>query len=222
VDDSALQAGDWKKILGTYLYKAKHIVVRKLDGKTSITNREEIKEIEAELLKAAETADIKRIPAYRPLPEPKIIEVITNIGNALGQLAPTDSAKLITPDGEAAFNLTLKVAPESLQALLTKEKLSNESVMILKVKRPDYLGESRWDFKLGDHPLQAKILQADWLADFQSRRIDVRPGDALRARVRQTISYGYDAEVISESWEVLEILEVITVMPPVQPPLLHS
>jgi len=92
--------------------------------------------------------------------------------------------------------------------------------MILKVKRPDYLGESRWDFKFGDHPFHAKILHVDWLADFQARKIDVRPGDALRAMVRQTINYGFDADVISESNEILEILEVITLVPPNQPPLL--
>lgn len=219
-DDSALQAGDWKKLVGNYLYKAKHIIVRKLDGKTDITNRQEIKEIEAELLTAAETSNVKRIPVYRPLPEPKIIDAITNIGDALGHLGPSDSAKLITPDGEVPFNLSLKVAPESLRALLTKESLSNESVMILKVKRPDYLGQSMWDFKLGDHPLQARVSDTKWLGDFQSRKIDVRPGDALRARVRQTISYGFDAEAIAESWELLEVLEVITVMPPNQVPLL--
>lgn len=222
VDDSALQAGDWKKVLGTYLYKAKHVVVRKLEGKTQITNREEIKEIEAELLTAAENSNIKRIPAYRPLPEPKIVEAITNIGNALSHLQLSDSAKLITPEGEASFNLTLKIVPESLRALLTKESLSNESVVILKVKRPDYLGQSMWDFKLGDHPIQARISDTNWLTDFQSRKTDVRPGDALRAKVQQTISYGFDAEVIGETWEVVEVLEVITVLPPNQVPLLRE
>lgn len=220
VDDSALKAGDWKKVVGTYLYKAKHIVVNRLDGKTQITDRKEIKDIEAELLSAAEESDIKKIPLYRPLPEAKIVAIIGDIGNALDHLGKTDSAKIITPDGEASFNMALKVVPESLNALLTKESLKNETVMILKVKRPDYLGESRWDFKFGEHPIQAKILHTDWLVDFQARKKDVRPGDALRAKVRQTINYGYDAEVISESYEVLEVLEIITLAPPNQPPLL--
>ena len=152
----------------------------------------------------------------------EIVEIINDIGHALEHLASNDSAKLITPDGEASFNMTLKVSPDSLRALLTKERLTNETVMILKVKRPDYLGESMWDFKFGDHPLQAKILDKQWLSDFQARRKDVRPGDAVRAKVRQTISYGYDAEVIAEFSEVLEVLEVITLLPPSQPPLLHG
>lgn len=222
VDDSALLAGDWKKVVGAYLLKAKYIIIRKLEGKTQITSRDEIKEIEGELLEAAEATNIKRIPSYRPVPEGKIVEAIENFGAALAYLAPEDSAKLMTPDGEANFNMVLKVSPDSLLDLLIKESLTNESVMILKVKRPDYLGESMWDFKLGEHPLQAKILDRKWLADFQGRNVDVRPGDAIRAKVSHTINYGYDAEVVSERYEVMEVLEVTALVSFTQPPLLEE
>jgi hypothetical protein len=154
-----------------------------------------------------------RIPSYRPVPEGKIVEAIENFGAALAYLATEDSAKLMTPDGEANFNMVLKVSPDSLLDLLIKESLTNESVMILKVKRPDYLGESMWDFKLGEHPLQAKILD---------RNVDVRPGDAIRAKVSHTINYGYGAEVVSERYEVMEVLEVTALVSFTQPPLLEE
>ena len=216
VDDSALKDGDWKKVVGTYLLKAKHIVVKKLEGKTEITNRSEIKEIEGEILEAARATDIQRIPTYRPIPEANIAEVIGNISAALAHLASTDSAKLITSEGEAAFNLVLKLSPDSLRDLLIKESLTNDSELILKVKRPDYLGESMWDFKLGDHPVQAKIVDREWLQKFQERKVDVRPGDAIKALVRQTIHYGYNAEIVYQHNEVLKVLNVITITPPTQ------
>jgi hypothetical protein len=220
VDDSALKDGDWKKVVGSYLLKAKHIVVKKLEGKTEITNRNDIKEIEAEILDAARATDIQRIPTYRPLPETKIVQVIAQLGTALAHLTATDSAKLITAEGEAAFNLALRVSPDSLRDLLVKESLSHEAVWILKVKRPDYLGESMWDFKLGDHPMQAKISDLEWLRNFQERNIDVRPGDAVRAIVRQTIHYGYEADIVYEHHEVLKVLEVIELSLPSQGKLL--
>src|ERR1700678_2263261 len=40
VDDSALKEGDWKKVVGAYLLKAKYILVKRLEGKTEITTRE--------------------------------------------------------------------------------------------------------------------------------------------------------------------------------------
>ena len=209
VDDSALESGDWKKIVGTYLMKAKYIVVNKLEGKTEITSREEIKDIEAGLLSAAEDTKIKRIPSYRPVPEAQIIEVIDGISNALRYLTAGDSAKLMTPDGEAHFNLMLRVSPDALRDLLVKERITNELPMILKVKRPDYLGESMWDFKFGEHPIQAKILDVEWLSTFQQRKIHVRPGDAIRATVWHTVEYGFDAEVVREHYEITKVLEVI-------------
>jgi hypothetical protein len=216
VDDSALKDGDWKKVVGAYLLKAKHIVVRKLDGKTVITNRDEIKEIEAEILQAAIATDIQRIPTYRPIPEADIAQIIGNIGTALSHLSSTDSAKLLTPDGEVPFNLTLKISPDSLRELLVKESLSNDSELILKIKKPDYLGESMWDFKLGDHPMQAKIVDREWLTNFQERKVDVRPGDAIRAMVRQTIHYGFNAEVVYQHYEVLRVMQVVPTFEPKQ------
>ena len=103
-----------------------------------------------------------------------------------------------------------------MRDLLIKESLTNDSELILKVKRPDYLGESMWDFKLGDHPVQAKIVDREWLQKFQDRKIDVRPGDAIKAIVRQTIHYGYNAEIVYQHNEVLKVLNVITIIPPTQ------
>jgi hypothetical protein len=55
----------------------------------------------------------------------------------------------IVPDEpEAEFNLTFNLALESIEDLIAKETLSSESEMLLKVKKPDYLGESIWDFKM--------------------------------------------------------------------------
>jgi hypothetical protein len=212
VDDSALKDGDWKKIVGAYLLRAKYILVKRLEGKTEITNREEIKEIEGDLLRIAQDTDIQRIPSYQPIPEARIVQAIASLSSSLRHLTPGDSAKLITPEGEANFNLSLRVSPDSLYALIVKESLTNESTLILKVKRPDYLGDSMWDFKLGEHPLSAKILDHNWLRRFQERNIDVRPGDAIRARVHQTIDYGYAAEVIAEHYEIIEVLGIITLV----------
>lgn len=222
VDDSALESGDWKKIVGAYLLKAKYIVVNKLEGKTEITTREEITDIEKSLLAAAEETNIKRIPSYRPVPQAQIIEVIDGISSALAHLTQGDSAKLMTPGGEANFNIALRISPDALRDLLVKEVIANESPMILKVKRPDYLGESMWDFKFGDHPIQAKILDEEWLSQFQQRKRDVRPGDAIRGMVRHTVEYGFDAEVIREGYEIIKVNEVIEAAFTNQPSLLEG
>ena len=81
--------------------------------------------------------------------------------------------------------------------------------MILKVKKPDYLGESQWEFRHETHPIPAKILDEKWLKDFQSRKHDVRPGDSLRAIVETEVNYDYNQEVVGTHYYVIEVKEVI-------------
>ena len=61
------------------------------------------------------------------------------------------------------FNLEFELAPESIEDLVTKDKLMSQSEMILKVKKPDYLGESKWDFRHGGRSFPAKILHSECL-----------------------------------------------------------
>jgi hypothetical protein len=68
--------------------------------------------------------------------------------------------------------------------------------MILVVKRPDFLGDARWEFRHGRLPIEAKILDGGWLADFRNGVAVLKPGDALRAMVRSRVRYGYDGELV--------------------------
>jgi len=58
------------------------------------------------------------------------------------------------------------------------------------------------------------------LEQFQSRKIDVRPGDALRAEVLKTVKYSHENDVVRITYEAEWILEVRR--PEEQPPLLLS
>ena len=96
-----------------------------------------------------------------------------------------------------------------MEDLITKERIESKTIMILKVKKSDYLGSSMWDFKLGNKLISAKILHNEWLKKFQDREIDIRPRDSIRCNVKTTTKYGYDFELIGYSYEILEILEVL-------------
>ena len=47
----------------------------------------------------------------------------------------------------------------------------------------------------------AKIKDGEWLAAFQGRKTDVRPGDALRCKARTEMAYGFDNELITERYD---------------------
>ncbi len=65
------------------------------------------------------------------------------------------------------FNLSLHIAPETIEDLITSESIQSLSEMILKVKKPDFLGTSQWEFRHDNRTIIAKILDDDWLKRFQ-------------------------------------------------------
>lgn len=81
--------------------------------------------------------------------------------------------------------------------------------MILRVKKPDYLGESMWEFRWGNRNFLAKVSHLDWLARFQSREIMIRPGDSIRAIVRISDRYDFSGELTGTTSDVIEVKDVI-------------
>lgn len=209
LDDKDIRNLNWKAAIGVYLVKAKYIVVDFLADKTEISNRSELQTLQQHLLQAAEDTNMKQIPAYAPLALPAVIESIQSLSAALVHLNSKDQAIYIAGEQQTDFNLNFKVSPETWEQLITKETITNEVEMILKVKRPDYLGDVMWEFRHGQRPISAKINDDTWLARFQSRDVDVRPGDAIRARVRVEVEYGFDGEVVATHYLVTEVLAVV-------------
>jgi hypothetical protein len=111
--------------------------------------------------------------------------------------------------GSVKFNKDFKIDRGRVDELLRIDQLDRTTEAILRVKKPDYLGRSMWESYDGEHILDARISDARWLEDFQHRRVDVRPGDAIRVRLRVVINYGPNEEILYRSYEITEVLEVL-------------
>ena len=218
IPDDAVYRLDWKPIIGQYLVKSKKIIINFLENKTTITNIDEIKPLEDEIYKLAEKTEVRWLPAYTRIQPRQLLESIKDISASLSHLTEGDNARYIVPDEpEAEFNLTFNLAPESIEDLIAKETLSSESELLLKVKKPDYLGESMWDFRHGTSTVSASILDKEWLEKFQSREVDVRPQDFIRARVGISHKYDQDGELIATHYSILKVIEVIFALDQAQP-----
>lgn len=210
VDDDAIKNLDWKPAVGKYLVKAKYIAVDFLKGRTHISNATEVRQLEDRLQRAAQETDVKWLPIYDKISSKQLLHGYERISNSLSYLQPEDKVSYIVSEEEQApFNMEFRLAPESIEDLITKERICQQSEMILKVKKPDYLGESKWDFRHGGRSFPAKVVHKEWLQSFQNREINIRPGDSIRARVELTDRYDYEGELIATDFNILEILEVI-------------
>ena len=220
VDDEAIKKLDWKPAIGKYLVKAKYLLIDFTKEKTEISDKNQIKQLQDELLNLAKETDVKSIPDYQSVSVEKLLQNIKAITQSASGLNPEDKLIYRTGEGATPFNLSFRYVPETVEALLTRESIESKQTMILKVKKPDYLGESRWDFRHGDRSLPAKITDTSWLRGFQNREEDVRPGDSIKAEVQITTKYGDDLDVISVAYEILKVLEVIKYTRPEQGKLL--
>jgi hypothetical protein len=90
-----------------------------------------------------------------------------------------------------------------------REEHSSLDPMILKVKKPDFIGDSMWDFIWDGRTLSMKIHHQEWLHSFRNGDILLRPGDSLRAKVKTTVRYGFDNEVVGVQHDLLEVLAIL-------------
>jgi hypothetical protein len=210
LDDDALKSGDWKKVVGAYLVQAKYVMVDFLNKHATISSKQEIEELQAELIEAAKDTKAQSIPFYRPLPIARVAECVRLLGEATQPLRPEDSAKYLSDSGNAEFNVSFAISPETLEQLITREVITSRATMILKVKKPDFLGESMWEFKFEAATIIAKVLDEAWLHRFRDRTIVLKPGDAIKALVETEVKYSYEGDVLSISHRVLKVEELIS------------
>jgi len=138
-----------------------------------------------------------------------LLSDISAMKAALNNLDEGDTAILISNEGKSEFNRILVISDDVVRDIMTREMIVSESERILKVKKPDYLGTSKWIFKHSGHPIDAKILHEEWLQQFQTKTISVQPGDSLRTIVREETLYGYNNEIVDTKYEILKVIEVI-------------
>lgn len=220
VPDEPLKSGDIKKLIGHYLLKGKHKILDWCSDRNEITSREEVKQLENDLQLLAEETNIKQIPAYAPINTSTLLSDISEIKNALNYLGARDLATFRSDEGFSRYNQKLVVSNGVVRELITRETLTSTGERIVKVKKPDYLGQSRWVFKYVGHMIEAKISDMDWLSEFQNKRVELQPGDSLRVLLREEISYGYDSEIVQTEYEIVKVLGVIPGLGQVQQSIL--
>ncbi len=209
IDDGAIKNMDWKPAVGKYLLNAKYALIEWSNKEHK--DLQSIKELQSGIREMAEDTGVKKMPFYGEMSTKDITNVAENINNSKKLLHKSDKMKYVTQEDEIEFDMAIDISPENIQDLVTKETMvSNNNKLILGVKKPDYLASSKWDMKHGNKTQSVSIEDSDWLEKFQSREIDVRPGDSLDCMVRIERKYGHDNELLSEQYFVVSVNGVVS------------
>lgn len=220
IPGDALKELEWKRIFGHFLFETRASVIGWLEERETISTRDEVKELQDVILFEAERTSLNTIPAYNPPSPTTILSDVTLMKKALDNLKAEDKALYLSGTSQKKFNHSFSVSGETIRELLTLRTITSEIETIVQVKKPDYLGASKWLFKFRGHQIEASISDSQWLREFQSKEHKVLPGDSLRVDLKSEISYGYEGELVHESYVVTLVKEVIPLDHPNQGRLL--
>jgi len=210
IDDDALRGLDWKPLIGQYLVAGKHRLLQWLDGRHGIHNRAEVVELQRELVDLAPHSIEDRLLPPAEVPLERLLADIEQISVAVVELKGDDAAYFVSAGDTTRIETGIRLTSDEIELLLTQETVSSDTELVLLVKKPDYLGNSRWEFKLGDHPIEAKMVDEPWLERFRRGDVVLRPGDALRALVNTEVSRGFERNIVAIRYEVLQVREIIS------------
>ncbi|MDD2966632.1 MAG: hypothetical protein PHN64_03935 [Desulfovibrionaceae bacterium] len=209
IDDDALKNIDWKPAIGKYLVKGKYFLLSKLQGKNCLPNKEELTEISNGLHQLAKESNALTLPTYAKIPVVSIAESSKTISEALANLKSNENITIENDDGNICITAQLKITDEDIKNLLINKTIENTNELILMLRKPDFLGETKWEFRLNRRNMPVSIAHKDWLSSYQAGDIDIRPGDGLHVRMKESISYDLNGEVVSEEREIVEVIAVI-------------
>lgn len=209
IDGEALRSGDWKRVLGTYLEKGRLTLIEKLDQKPKIESKEQLVLVQRELHKLALKTDAAFVPHYEPITLDRLLKDIQTFRMGMAYLGEKDAAFVIVEGTKEQISKDIEINPDLRDEIMVKESIANTSDAILKVKKPDYIGRSMWQFRFSDHVIEAKIEDEKWLSDFQSRRQEVQPGDSLKVSLETTLDYGFSGDVVDSHYKVKKVYKIM-------------
>lgn len=208
-DDEAIKELNWKKLVGAYLLNAKYWLLKQLEGKSAIETRDELLAITRGINDLAEQTDIQHIAAYQQVSPRRILYSIKRITKSLSFLKSGDSAEYIAHREIVNFNIDFEYREDMEEALLTDTSTTHTTSAVVKVKKPDFLGASMWEFKYRGHQVRAKMVDHNWLLAFQTNAKRVLPGDALRVTLETTTNFDDHGIEIGSHYKVLRVDEII-------------
>lgn len=190
---------------GGLLVKGKHKLLSKIDADTS--------QIQAVLIELG--PDYRAAPAvlygYDPPQLSDVIEALDGISEARRAL-PGQSMLIQTELGDVCIPEIIEPVPDEVMGL--QEVIKNHGIELLRVKAPDMIGSAQWTVVRGGRNTKVEILHKGWLEAYHRREHTLLPGDSLRCRYEEQITYDAAGTELERKLSILEVLGVVT--PPQQ------
>ncbi|MVO16090.1 hypothetical protein [Parasedimentitalea huanghaiensis] len=208
IPDEALKEADLKKLLGHYLIKAKYAAVRWLDEPKS--NHKSIRDLTEEVAFLAKETDLRRLPDYPPPNPVRLAQPLDRFQETKKRMRETEGITITLGKDEYKVDLNSTWLPsETVDQVEADKELENFQDIYLIIGKPDFIGKAKWHFRHGKRSLQLRVEDEEWLEEFRAGHYPLKPGDALRVRLRTTHKYDVKGDLIETDEAIAKVLAVI-------------
>lgn len=203
--DDDIRNLDLKRLVGHFLVKAKYKFLRWCEETGSDISIPKLEVLSGEIVNLANDIDIKGT-ALKPN-KAKLLTAANQLGEALGHLEAKDRLFYLCESSRVEVQVNFEADSDYIIELLTARTEKRSSHGSFLVKKPDYLGRSKWDLKSGGRVISVSIKDLVWLAKFHEQDVNVKPGDSIHGELTQITHYDESGCVILERFELDKISE---------------
>jgi hypothetical protein len=209
IDEQALKDGEYKKAIGPALVRAKRLAVEALD-RPEDQAKEAVHDLRENLQKVVAETDVKHLPAYAPIHEGRLVAALDKIQGGKRTLGPNDKMTVETEEGTSyEVDLTKRWEPAEIIPVSDTTEKHSEGTVILTIRKPDLLGDSKWQFTHGTSIVYASIQDERWVGRLRAGKIALHSGDALRCKVRFTYVFDDKGTIIEQKTDILKVTRLI-------------
>ncbi len=205
IDDEALKKLDWKEILGSYLVKAKRVLLEFAHENNGVSDGDQLVSLKKKINSLADQSEIRLLPQYSPLKTKEIYEGLGAFSSSLGWSKYSDSrVSLIIEGDEIELSKEFQVDTRDSNALIV-ETIVTEQEMVLRIGRPNFQRFRSWEFLHGSKRITAHIKDPVWIKRFRRGDVAVTPETIFRAILKREISYSEEGDIVKEEKTILRI-----------------
>lgn len=129
-----------------FLNRCTEIIVKFIDGRSSVDNLESLGEVQNEMETLAEELDIVDFPNVYSLNRARLLKGLVEISKAGATLSEKDDLFLLSSGEKLSINKNFYLSDDAAKDLMVSRVSHHYSKEPLFIKKADFLGRSMWDF----------------------------------------------------------------------------
>lgn len=195
--------------ISEYFKKSKDAILGIMSDNRNISTPAIVNQASDNIDAIAEETGINKSIQYTKIESLQIAENVSDLARSVKSLRDSETAYLSSDNDNLEISKDCNVDTKAIIESLDLENLESDSEMILMIKKPDFLGNSMWEFRHENRSFTASISDEEWLREFHDGSVPLSPGDALRVKIRESFTHDPNGNVISSRHDVYDVLRVI-------------